>query len=241
MKTNPLLLFLAATACFTFSTHAAPSAEQIVEKWIDAVGGEAALEKIQSREAKGSIEITALGLSADMVYLGKAPNQRLIEFTFAGFGKAREGYDGQTAWAANPGAPITAKTGKDLARAQREATFHQELNFTKLYPKLAVEGSATVGDRQAWILKATTAEGEEETHYFDKATGLLVRKDLTVDSPAGRVKAEIILEDYRKVDGISIAHTVRMLEPASVAFIMRFSEVHQNQPIPDSRFKQPTE
>jgi hypothetical protein len=241
MKNHQLLIALAATACVIATTHAAPSAEQILDKWVDAVGGRAALEKIQSREAKGTIEMTALGLSADVIYLGKAPNKRLVEFTFAGFGRAREGYDGQTAWAANPGAPIVAKTGKELARAQREATFHPELNFTELYPKTAVSGSATVGDRRAWILKATTAEGDEEIHYFDKTTGRLIRKDLAVDSPEGRVKAEIVLEDFRKVDGINVAHTVRMLEPASVAFVMHFSTIRHNLPIPDSRFTQPTE
>jgi hypothetical protein len=119
--------------------------------------------------------------------------------------------------------------------------FHQELNFTKFYPKLSVEGPATVGDRPAWILKATTPEGDEESNYFDQDTGMLLRKDTMVDTPEGRVKARILFEDYRRIDGVSMAHTVRMPEPASVAFVMQFSEVRHNQPIPDDRFEQPTE
>ena len=244
MRMSRILIPLAAATCFAVAVSAraaTPTAEQIVAKWIDAVGGKSAIESIRTREAKGTMKITAIGLESDVTYLGKAPDKRLVEFTFLGFGKAREGYDGQKAWAANPGAPITTKTGKELARARREASFHQELNFTQLYPVLSVEGATTVGGREAWILKATPAEGDSELHYFDQETGLLLRKDVTVETPQGVMKAEVLFEDYRKVDGVNIAHTIRMPEPGSVAFVMTFTEVRHNIPIPDDRFKQPAQ
>lgn len=239
MNTLPLILLCLLSHGLTAALRAAPSAERIIDRWIEAVGGRAALGKIQSREAKGSIDLTAVGLRADLVYLGQAPNQRLIEFTLGEFGKGGEGYDGQTAWAATPGGPVSTRSGTELTRARREAVFHQELNFTRLYPELAVLGTATVGDRETWIVQARTPEGVEELHYFDQADGLLRRKDLHMDSPQGRVAIEILLEDYREIDGVKIAHTIRLQKPVTLAMVMRFNEVRHNHRIPDDRFKPP--
>jgi outer membrane lipoprotein-sorting protein len=201
------------------------------------VGGRENLEKTHTRQAIGSIHIESAGLDAKLLYLGKAPDKRFIEFDFTGFGKALEICNGKSAWSANPGSSPNPKTGPELDRALREALFHQELTFLKTYPSLSVEGSTSINNHPAWTLKAKTRSGDEETLYFDEKTGLLVRKDLIVPTAPNSQNAIIYFEDYKTVDGIRIAHTVRLEEPASVAFTMKFTEVRHNTKIPDSRFE----
>lgn len=238
---KPLHIRTLITACTlllcTLTTSAAPTPNALVEKWIDAVGGRKSLEKIHSRQANGSIQITSAGLNANLLYLGKAPNNRFIEFDFSGFGKALEICNGKSAWSASPGSTPTPKTGQELERALRDALFHQELTFQQTFPTLSVQGSATVNNRPAWILNAQTSTGDKETLYFDQETGLLVRKDLTLPTAQTTENASIYFEDYKTVDGIRVAHTVRLQEPAMVAFKMTFTEVKHNIDIPDSRFE----
>ncbi len=231
------LLTVCTLVLTALTSSAAPSPTALVEKWIEAVGGRSALEKVQSRQANGSIRISSAGLNANLLYLGKAPNKRFIEFDFQGFGKALEICNGKSAWSAAPGSSLTPKNGPELERALREALFHQELTFQQTFPKLSVQGASTVNNRPTWILNAQTRTGDKETLHFDQQTGLLVRKDLTLSTAQNSKNAVIFFENYKTVDGIRIAHTVRLEEPAMVAFTMEFTEVKHNIEIPDSRFE----
>jgi hypothetical protein len=238
MKAKPVLLSL-ATLLLPLTLAAAPTPDEVINKWIEASGGRAALEKITTRTATGSIEITAMGLSTDLTYVAKTPNKRLSEVTVPGFGKVREGCNGEIAWSDNPGVGVSNKSGKDLARARREAVFQRELEFKKQFAKLETTGSTTVGSRKAWLLKATPTEGDPETHAFDAETGLLLRSETSIDTPNGPATAQIVFEDYRKVDGIQHPFLIRLTQPEAMAFQLRFKEVLHNQPVPDSTFEPP--
>jgi hypothetical protein len=155
-------------------------------------------------------------------------------------GKIREGFDGKVAWASNPAQGITEKSGAELARARREAIFNRELHFQKQFEKLEVKGSTELPEGTAWILEATPKGGKAERYYFSGKTGLLVRQDASADAPEGSVDMEMHIEDYREVDGIKLAHTLRVVQPAATAFILRFTEIKHNVPIEDSQFVKPS-
>jgi hypothetical protein len=133
------------------------------------------------------------------------------------------------------------KSGAEKRRAAREATFHPELKFKSLYSKLEVTGSETIGSRKAWVLRTTTTDREEETHYFDAENGLLLKKDMVIPTPQGVSKAEILFEDYRTLDGVVVAHRVRIVSPPVIAMVMQFDAVKHNEPLSDSLFAKPTQ
>ena len=234
-----LLPCLVAGLLLTLPAFAAPTADELLQNWVKAIGGRAALEKITSRTASGSIEITTAGITADFAFKAKAPSQRLTEVVVANFGTVREGYDGKVAWSVNPATGPTDKSGKELARIKREATFNRELQFKNLYSKLEVTGSTKIQDRDVWLLKATTAENDVESFAFDAKTGLLIRQQATVEGPNGLMDTEVMLEDYREVDGIKVPFLIRMVAPPEMTFQIRFKEFRHNQSIPDSEFKRP--
>lgn len=241
MQTLRVLLLLATLGATLPLTHAAPTPDELVNRWIEAIGGRPALEKLTSRQAKATIKITAIGMNADLVYLGKNPDLRLTEVTFAGIGTIREGFDGKVAWSQNPGTPPVEKSGRALEQARRESVFRQEIEFNKLYPTREVEGSATVGDREAWILKATATNGDVETFYLDKTSGLLLKKGATILTPQGPTLTEVWFEDYKTVDGITIPHRLRMDDPPALAFTLQFTEIRHNLPTATERFKKPAD
>lgn len=100
------------------ASAALPTVDQIVDKYVQALGGKEAVEKLTSTTAKGAFELPSMGVSGTAEVLAKAPNRRYQVVSIPSFGDIRQGYDGTTAWAQDPeSGKINDLTGSELARA----------------------------------------------------------------------------------------------------------------------------
>jgi hypothetical protein len=220
------------------ATQAMPSADQIIEKYVQAIGGKAAIEKASSRVTKGTFEIPAMGATGPIEIYAKAPNKTVMIITFPGFGTIQQGYNGQVGWAQEPTSGLRELSGAELASAKREAEFFGMLKMKELYPKMSVTGKQKVGNGDSYVVELTPAEGKPEKWYFDVQTGLLTRVDVEVDSPQGNIPFEVYLEDYREVEGLKMPFTIRRTSPA-ISFTIRLEEVKNNVAIDDVKFNKP--
>lgn len=239
----PLVVFcfagLVSVRTFAQSPAAAtPTADQIIQKYVTALGGRAAIEKHTSRVSKGTIEIPDAGLSGTIEVSEKAPDKTLTVIQIGGMGLVREGTDASGAWQEEPQNGLRDKTGNELADARRGAVFNAELKFQTLYKTLAVTGQEQVGGRPAWILLATPAEGTVTRMYFDAETGLMVRQSGTRDTAQGPLDVDVFIEDYRDVDGIKQPFTIRQVT-SMFTLVVRMSEVKHNVALDDAIFKRP--
>src|SRR5687768_3765125 len=75
-----------------------PTAQQVVERFIRAVGGRAAWMNIKSQWSTGTIEVLTLDSKGTYEVYAKAPNQSLVVMKFAQGGEIRTGFDGQKSW-----------------------------------------------------------------------------------------------------------------------------------------------
>lgn len=231
-----------ACACScSYAAEAPPTATQLLDRFIEATGGRAALEKLKSRVMKGTAEVTSLGASGAFEVRAKAPNRQVSRMEMGGFGALREGFDGTNAWTAIPGMGVRLKSGGELARAQRSTPFPRELKLAESYAKLEVKGSAKVGTAETWILEATPKDGKPDRLYFDKKTGLLVREETLVESAMGEMNFQIDLGDYRAVDGVQVPFSIRVPQPVELGFRIQLTEVRHNVDVGDSDFSRPKE
>src|SRR5215470_772779 len=115
---------------------ALPSADEILEKYVKAIGGKEAIEKVTSRSAKGSFEIEAMNLTGTFENYQKAPNKFANLFTIPAVGGGGQVFDGAKGWDSNPMTGIRELSGEELSTLKREADFYQQLNFKKNYSKL---------------------------------------------------------------------------------------------------------
>jgi len=109
-----------------------PTADQIVEKYVQAIGGKAAIEKQTSRVSKGTFDLPAFGASGTAEIYEKAPNKNASIINIAGFGVVQEGYDGKTAWSQDPQSGLREKAGAELASAKLDAEFLKPQDQTAL-------------------------------------------------------------------------------------------------------------
>jgi hypothetical protein len=218
-----------------------PTVRQVLDRYVEATGGRAALEKLKSREMKGTIEVTALGTGGAFLLRAKVPNRQMSTLEFGGFGAMREGYDGTVAWSTAPLQGVKRKTGAELARVRRTTVFPRELKLAETYDRLEVKGAAKVGTVDTWLVVGESKEGKPDHLYFDQKSGLLLREESTVPTGVGEMTFQIDFEDYRVVDGVKVAHRMRVPQPPEMGFRIQFESVKHNLDFADSVFAEPSE
>ncbi len=235
-----LAIFFAASP-FTGAAEptSGPTVQAILDRYIDAAGGRAALEKLKTRISKGKVEITTVGLSGAVEVKAKIPNKQLSSVDLAGFGAVREGFDGVVSWADAPGMGLREKDGAELARDQRSKVFPRELKLKEAYERMEAKGAAKVAGADAWVIEASPKGGKPDRLYFDQKTGLLVREESTVESPLGEMTFQIDLSDYRDVDGVKVPFLVKIPKPETMGFQIKLDEVKHNVDVSDAEFGKP--
>ena len=218
-------------------TPALPSVDQVLDKYVQSLGGKAAIEKLTSRVSKGTFEADQ-GVSGEIEFYSKAPNKLALVVDLSGLGQVRQGFDGTVGWAHNPQMGVREMSGQELSVTKRGAQFHQALKLRELYPKMAVQGKQKVGARETYLIEADPGDGSLRRMYFDAATGLMVRNEIERDTPQGRGTYETELDDYKEVDGVKLPFTVRQSNPG-VSFTIKVTEVQHNVPIEDAKFAKP--
>lgn len=219
------------------SAAATPSSDQILDKYVNAIGGQAAWQKLNSRVSKGTIDIPAMGVSGTVEIHEKAPDSMIAVVNVAGSVFER-GFDGTVGWSDDPMNGQRTLSGAELEDSKRQADFYHQLDIRKHYSKLVVTGTEKVGDHDAYVIEATSASGDVDKMYFDTQSGLLVRAVTNIHSAQGPTVVEAELTDYRDVDGIKLPYSVHQ-QTAQSSYTITFTEVHHNVPLADSQFAKP--
>jgi hypothetical protein len=217
---------------------ALPSANQVLDKYVQAVGGKAALEKLTSRVSKGTFEAPDQGAGGTVTLYAKAPNKAASVVIVANFGEIRQGFDGTVGWAQGIDGGVREMNGQELSVARRAADFRQALKLRELYPKMTVKGTEKAGSHDVYVIEADPRDGSLRRMYFDVESGLLLHNEIERDTQIGRATFTTDLEDYREVDGIKVPFTVRQTNP-NVSLVIKITEVKHNVPIDDAQFAKP--
>lgn len=219
-------------------------ADEVLANYVTALGGRAALEKITSRVAKGTFEVSGVAMNGPVEIYAKAPNLSLIILRMPGQELFEDGFDGRVAWELNPDDGVTEKTGLELGSATRDADFYQPLKLRLQYPNLTFKGTAKIpvgkdaggksAERETLVLEAPR-NGSPRRFFFDSVTGLLLRVEDW--NAAGKMIEAVQYGDYRGVDGVKVPFAIYHIE--DVLFTIKLTEVKHNVPVDDSVFVKP--
>ncbi len=187
-----------------------PPAQQIVDKYVQAIGGRAAIARHQQRKTVAEMSIPANGMTMTMEVYQAAPNKVFTKMEMAGMGTFTSGYDGTLAWANNPMQGPRILEGAELNETLRQADFAGVLDPAKAYTTMQTAGEKTVAGRACWNVKMTHASGIDVHNCFDKESGLLVQTALKQQSQMGEMEVEMNFSDYREFDGIKMATKTSM-------------------------------
>src|ERR1700734_1749286 len=212
-----------------------PPADQLLDKYVQALGGAAAVDKITSREAKGTIEVGDKSFPID-VY-SKDPEKR-ISFTHMPEGDSVTAFNGQEGWLGTVGRPMREMHGGDLDGAAIDADLHLATHLKTMFSEVRVRGEEKVDDRQTYVVVGQREGKPPIQLYFDQQSGLLVRLVRFGETALGWLPTEIDYADYRDTSGVKIPYRWTLARPGG-RFTIQVSDVKQNVPVDDAKFAKP--
>src|ERR1700691_2121690 len=213
-----------------------PTVSQLVDNYVRALGGSAAIEKISTRVEKGAT--TFHGQTQTVEIFTKAPDKQSIVRRMSGTESIVTTFDGQSGWSIAPGRPPREMHDADISAARIDADLQFPLHIQKIFPELRQEYPEKIADRDAYLLLAIREGQPPVKLYFDERSGLLVRMVRYGESPLGRNPTQIDYADYRDVDGVQIPFRVTTSQPGNISTI-QLETVQQNAPIDLAQFTRP--
>jgi photosynthetic reaction center cytochrome c subunit len=212
-----------------------PAAEQLLDKYLAAVGGAEALQKITSRVQKGTL--TAFGgQHFPMDVYSKAPDKRFSVMHLQG-GDSVTAFDGKQGWLSVPGrVHMMSAAENDAARIDADLYFPAHVET--LYQKFRVEAGEKIDGHETFLVVGRS-EGQPPLRlYFDKESGLLLRLVRYAETPLGRNPTQIDYADYRDANGVKIPFRWTLARPGN-RFTIQVEQVQQNVPVDDAKFVTP--
>lgn len=220
---------------------APPPVDDIINKYVTALGGQAAIDKLTSRVMSGTF-VNRSGQSVPFTIEEKGAKIRETDTTPQGTNISV--FDGAAAWAQSgttigdlPGFRMQAASRlNDLRRAAELKTRYT--NLTSARPgRLALTPASAPIDVN--ILRGTAFPGVTETLSFDATTGLLLRRQITTRTPLNGSLTEIIdYSDYKDVAGVKMPFTIRR-NNWNTLDVLTVVDVKPNASIDDARFVKP--
>ena len=213
-----------------------PTLDTVLAKYVAAIGGREAQRKITSRVSKGRLDVPGVSFGGKLEVYAKAPNKSLTIMNAEPAGLIKEGFDGRTSWS-------VTSNGLDVDNnvnraAVIDADFYREIRLAELYSRIKLVGKVKEGFRQVYLVEAVPQGGAPENLYFDVESGLLVRRDVTRNTPNSSVRVEIYFSDWRDVDGVKLPFKITQILP-KMRFVITFDDIRQNVPVDDAMFLRP--
>jgi len=217
------------------STLPPPTADQVLDRYVAALGGAEAIRKISTRVAKGNI--TAGGHDSAIELFMKAPDKRMSIMRTPN-GESITAFDGKAGWLGNSGRPPREMGAAENEAARLDADFYFATHVKEIFSQLRVGRPDKIGDHEAYVLIGVREGRPPVRLYFDQASGLLVRLVRYADTPLGRNPTQIDYADYREADGVKIPFRWTLARPNG-RFTIQVDQVQQNVPIEDAKFTKP--
>lgn len=212
------------------------SADEVIEKYLAAIGGRAAIEKLQNRSMKASFSMPDMGVQTEMVFYVQPPDKTYSELDVPGFGMVTSGMNGDVAWSDNPMTGPRLLSGSEKEAALRQSSMDILVDWKRFFAEAELTGTEVVAGKNCQKVAFKSQSGSTVSLFFDGESGLMVR---AVDTREGEVFITDF-SDYQTVDGVKLPFSIRTSTP-QFDFNMEITEVKHNIDIPDQRFALPAE
>ncbi len=213
-----------------------PTPDQVLDKYLAAVGGAEAVSKIKTRVQKGKID--ASGTQYPVEVYSEAPEMR-VSITHLPPGESVTAFNGEAGWLSRPNG-FHRMTDAEAEAARIDAQLHFPVQLRELYKEFHVRPGEDIGGRPTVLLSAKASGKPDLRLYFDQENGLLLRQIRYAETPLGRNPTQIDYGDFRVADGVKIPYRWTLMRPGG-SFTIQIEQVQQNVPVDERLFVMPSE
>jgi hypothetical protein len=226
----------------------AQTADEVVEKHLAAMGGRAALSKLTSQVATGTVVVSAQGadIPGTIVITRKAPNKgrTQIALDLSALGGSEmiidQRCDGKTAFASNSMQGDREITGDQLQLMLNASYPTPLLTYKEAGATLELQGKDQVAGRAAFVLQYTPKAGPASRMFFDAETYMLVKSVTKLNAPeaGGVIEQTSEVGDYREVSGLKVPFSITNTSPTQ-AVAITLTKVEVNPALDEAIFSRP--
>jgi hypothetical protein len=217
---------------------APPTADQMLAKYTEALGGAAAIEKLKTRSMKGTW-LTSNGISLGYEVYQTAPDRIYTVLHTPKQGVIERGFNGTSGWEKSARG-LRNLEGVELFQLKRYPDLFKDLKLQGQFTRLTFGGKEKIDGKDVYVLRGQGIDGKGERLYFDAQTGLLLRRITTIRTIVGLIPEQVDYEDYREVDGMKLPFTIRVTSIDSSSSSTRtFTEIKLNVPVDETKFNKP--
>ena len=213
-----------------------PSADDLLNKYLGAVGGADALKKVKTRVQKGTID--AMGHQFPIEVYSEGPDKR-VSISHPNGGSSVTAFNGEVGWLTIPNG-VHRMTAQEREAARIDAQLYFPIAVREMYKNFKVAPGEEIDGHATYLVSGTAAGRPDVRLYFDQQSGLLVRQIRYAQTALGKNPTQIDYADYKPTDGVKIPFQWTLTRPNG-SFVIRISEVQQNVPVDEKLFVPPAE
>jgi hypothetical protein len=236
MKLTKTALFLVALLLGAFITNA-QTADEIINKYLDAIGGRETLQKIKTVHIESQMQMMGNELpSVTTVVDGKGfrsesdiNGQKIIQV-----------YTDKDGWTVNPmtGSPDPQPMNEDQYKAGHEQIYIISfLNYAERGIKAELEGREKVGEVNAYKVKMTDKDSSSTTYYFDPSTFYILQLTKAVEMMGQPADLKVAFSDFKKMDSGWVMPQQVDTDFGQFAMTAKIKKIDVNVPVDDSIFQ----
>ena len=204
-----------------------PSVDQLISRYVEAMGGAKAIRAVTNRVTKGTLDIAGVSRGGSFEIYQQGPNKSLSIFQAHPIGTIKLGYNGRSGWVRTSAGLSLLKNAADLGSVQRDSDLYEPLRLKENYVKITAPGMSQIGYRDVYVLDLRPAVGAVERLYLDAKTYLPVRLNTVRRNGNALQSVEIYFDDWQAVDGIQFPFSLSQRFP-NVTLSFTVKEIHHN-------------
>jgi hypothetical protein len=212
----------------------APPVDDVLNKYLDAIGGRASIEKLQSLSMTGSVTDRA-GKTAAFTIEEKANKYRESRQSLPA--AIVRGYDGANGWE-QTGANTVDLTGFVLDQSLRLNDVGRALHIKEKYTNLMASNRPMQINGKDTVTLTGRAGIVSEQFSFDTASGLLLRRVIMTRTVLGTLREQVDYTDYRPASDVKIPFQITSTTWNALD-VYKVADAKANATLDDARFAKP--
>ena len=217
-----------------YSVDSNITAEGIINRYINLIGGKENLEEVQSIELKGSADLNMQGQSFKLEFysLKNNQNQSLSTVSAGGMQVQKSVFNKDQGYNVVNGQKIILSED-ELEQALTDSKLFSELSYD--YEIVKLVGSSTIDDQKVYEIKIS----DNNTEYYSIETGLKVKEVENQLIDGNQITIETTIKEYQEVNGILIPSEINQVTPAVPipgGITIKFNTIELNVESSDSDF-----
>jgi outer membrane lipoprotein-sorting protein len=237
-----IALVLSGAPLLAQAPAAAPTADEIVAKYVEKIGGIQKIEAVKTLKRSGKFRGGG-GFEAKYVQLNKRPDLVREELTYQAM-TGINAWDGKAGWKIDPfqGKKDAEPLGEDeLKDIIEDGVFDSQLvHYREKGNTVEFAGTEPVEGSDTWKLKVTLKNGDVSNYYIDTEDFVPIKIEYKRMIRGAELELFVLPGDYKAVEGWYIPHSYEQGRRGSnQRSSIVFEKIEANVPMDDSLFAKP--